>query len=323
MEKMNHSGTRRLSSLMQSDTFHSILPFLGLFVVVVLFSILTGGEAVSVGNLKTVLLQSCIYMVAVMGTTFTISMGNMDMSLGGIIVASCMAGGILGQNNPILVLPMCIIVSILGQMIVAAAHIWLNIPSIIGSFIVMYLGKGIASTIMLTRSANIKLPRALKALNVPAFYYGIAIAVVVISYIISEYTKLGKIGRAIGANQNAVKTGGVRVKKYKLMAYLYCGIMLGIASFMMFIRSVGVTAKTGTGFETNAIIILTLGGISLSGGANVRVIKAVIGCLLFCFLDNALILVGINSTEVGLIKGLIFLAAVAVGFDRKSMTTIV
>lgn len=323
MEKMKHTRAENGISFFQTDAFRQILPFLSLFVMIGLFAILTGGQAVSAGNIKIVLLQSCIYMVAVMGLVFTISMGNMDMSLGGVIVVSCMAAGMLGKNNPALVLPVCIIISILGQMMVAVIHIYLNIPSVIGSFIVMYLGKGIASTIMFATGVNIKLPGALKFLNTNIFYYLVALAVMLVSYFVSEYTKLGKITRAIGANQNAVKVGGVRVNKYKLLAYLYSGVTLGIASFMMFIRSVGVTAKTGTGFETNALIILTLGGISLNGGSNVRVIKAVIGCLLFCFLDNVLILVGIDSTEVGLIKGVIFLAAVAIGFDRKSMTTIV
>lgn len=319
MGKMNHSVAIPFHN---SDGFRKVLPFLGLAAVVGIFAIITGGEAISLTNTKIVLLQSCIYMVAVMGVTFTISMGNMDMSIGGIILASCIAGGIVGASNPWLVLPMCIIVSVACELFVALVHIYMNIPSIICTFIVMYLCKGVASTIMLTRNANIKLPSVLKPLNTNLFFYLLALAAIIISYFVSEYTKLGKFTRAIGANQQAVRAGGIRVDCYKILAYLYCGVAIGVASFMMFIRSVGVTAKTATGFETNTIIILALGGISLNGGSNVRVIKAIVGCLLFCFLDNALILVGINSTEVGLIKGAIFLAAVVVGFDRKSMTTI-
>lgn len=316
-ESFNFNGLRN------NETVQKLLPFLGLFIVVTVFSIITKGQAISVGNITIILLQSCIYMVAVMGVTFTISQGNMDMSLGGAIVASCMAAGILGESSPWLVLPICIVVSIICELIVALIHIYLNIPTIIGSFIVMYLAKGIASTVMLNRSANIVLPNALKGLDHNYFYCTVAVVVIIVSYILSEYTKLGKINRAIGANQSAVEASGVPMNKYKLLAFGYSGFTLGIASFLMFIRSVGVTAKTGMGFETNAILILVIGGISLTGGSNVRVIKAVIGCLLFTFLDNALILVGVNSTEVGLIKGLIFLAAVAVGFDRKSMTYIV
>lgn len=323
MEKEMHAAGKTIHSFVNSNEMRKILPFLGLIAVVAVFAVITGGQAVSAGNIKTVLLQSCIYMVAAMGVTFTISQGNMDMSLGGIIVASCMAGGILGEHSAWLVLPACILVSIAGQLIVALTHIYLNIPTVIGSFIVMYLAKGIASTVMLTRSTNITLPDGLKGLSGNWFFYLTAVVVIVISYILSEYTKLGKINRAVGANQEAVRASGVKVNKYKILAFLFSGVTLGIASLLMLIRSVGVTAKTGTGFETNIVIILTLGGISLNGGSNVRVFKAVIGCLLFTFLDNALIMVGVNSTEVGLIKGVIFLIAVAIGFDRKSMTTIV
>lgn len=312
-----------LKNLKYSGIYQKILPFLGLLIVVFLFGIITRGQAVTISNIKIVLLQSCIYMVATMGVSFTISQGNMDMSLGGAIVASCMAAGILGEASPWVVLPICIIVCIVCELIVVLVHIYLSIPTIIGSFIVMYLSKGIASTIMLNRKANIVLPNSLKPLDTNLFYAVTVVAVVAVAYILSEYTKLGKINRAIGANQSAVEASGISTRKYKILAFLFSGITLGIASFLMFIRSVGVTAKTGMGFETNTILILVIGGISLTGGSNVRVIKAVIGCLLFAFLDNALILVGINSTEVGLIKGIIFLAAVSVGFDRKSMTYIV
>jgi len=313
----------KMKEFRHNEMIQKLLPFLGLIIVVTIFSVITKGQAIALSNITIVLVQSCIYMVAAMGVTFTISQGNMDMSLGGIIVASCMAAGILGESSPWVILPICIIVSIICELIVAVIHIYLNIPTIIGSFIVMYLARGIASTIMLNRSANIVLPNALKTLDHNYFYCFIAMMAIIVSYILSEYTQLGKINRAIGANQSAVETSGVPMNKYKILAFIYSGITLGIASFMMFIRSVGVTAKTGMGFETNTILILVIGGISLTGGSNVRVIKAVIGCLLFAFLDNALILVGVNSTEVGLIKGIIFLAAVAVGFDRKSMTHIV
>jgi len=313
----------KMKEFRHNEMIQKLLPFLGLIIVVTIFSVITKGQAIALSNITIVLVQSCIYMVAAMGVTFTISQGNMDMSLGGIIVASCMAAGILGESSPWVILPICIIVSIICELIVAVIHIYLNIPTIIGSFIVMYLARGIASTIMLNRSANIVIPNALKTLDHNYFYCFIAMMAIIVSYILSEYTQLGKINRAIGANQSAVETSGVPMNKYKILAFIYSGITLGIASFMMFIRSVGVTAKTGMGFETNTILILVIGGISLTGGSNVRVIKAVIGCLLFAFLDNALILVGVNSTEVGLIKGIIFLAAVAVGFDRKSMTHIV
>ena len=303
--------------------FESSLSFLALFVVVGIFAIITGGRAIAVSNIEIIAQQSCIFLVAAMGVTFTISQGNMDMGLGGTMVLACMTAGIVGETAPALVLPVCILVGIACEMIICVLHILFNMPTVTASFIIMFLGKGIASTIMLTRNTNVTFPKALNFLDNPVFFFGLTILVIVVSYILSQYTKIGKFNRAIGSNESAARFSGVPVNKYKSLGFLYSGITMGIAAFMMLIRSGGVTAKTGIGFEVNIIVLLTLGGISLTGGTNVRVIKAIAGCLLLVFLNNALIMVGINSTEVGLIKGVIFLIAVAIGFDRKSMTYIV
>jgi ribose transport system permease protein len=63
---------------------------------------------------------------------------------------------------------------------------------------------------------------------------------------------------------------------------------------------------------------LVLGGNSISGGTSVKIRSAIIGCLTLVILENGLVIVGVDPAMVGLLKGLIFLSAIAVAYDRKT-----
>ena len=66
----------------------------------------------------------------------------------------------------------------------------------------------------------------------------------------------------------------------------------------------------GKGLELNAIIAVVIGGTSLFGGRG-TVIGVLGGILLLTFTDNLLVVLGVNQFISGLIKGIIFVAAVA------------
>jgi ribose/xylose/arabinose/galactoside ABC-type transport system permease subunit len=67
----------------------------------------------------------------------------------------------------------------------------------------------------------------------------------------------------------------------------------------------------GKELELNAIIAVVIGGTSLFGGRG-TVIGVLGGILLLTFTDNLLVVLGVNQFISGLVKGMIFVAAVAV-----------
>jgi ribose transport system permease protein len=70
------------------------------------------------------------------------------------------------------------------------------------------------------------------------------------------------------------------------------------------------------------LIALVLGGLPISGGAKVRFSNIVIGTLIYCVLNNGLVMLGLDSAVQQLIKGIIFLVVVALTIDRKSLQVI-
>lgn len=302
-------------SIKQSAFFKKLIPFIGLIVVLAFFAIVTGGKSISFINLKLIVLQAVIIMIGAIGLTFIISHGSMDLSLGGALSMSATFGALAGEYNPALTIPVCILVGIAFGLFVVGTHILLRVPVILVSFTVMFFGKGIVGTIAASRV--ITLPSEFNYMNTPVVYFIFLTVLFVIAYIIFEFTKVGKYNKAIGSNYTAAVMSGMPVNKYKMFAFLISGILIGICGFLSLLRSGGIVAASSSyGFDV--IITLVLGGVSLTGGTNVKLRAVIIGGLILSILGNGLVILNVEPAFVQAVKGLIFLITVAISYERKS-----
>lgn len=308
---MNTSGKQKIMANMQN-----ILPLLGLVFVVGLFAVLTKGRNLEFTNIKRVTMQSVLLMIGTIGAVFTISHGSIDFSLGGILGMSIAIGGLAGMINPMLVFPVILIVAVLGQLFVVLIHMALNIPSFVVSLAMMFITKGVLVGISQTVSVNID--PVFFDWDKPILYFGVLFVVLIAAYVLFEFTKIGKYNKAIGSNYTAAVTSGIAVNKYKILAYVVCGSALGVSGFLNFIRAGSISATTGSGYEFNVLISLVLGGTSITGGTGTKVRNAIVGCLILMSLDNGLVMMGVQPAMMGLIKGVIFLVAIALAYDRKT-----
>jgi len=64
---------------------HNVIPFIGLIGIIAVFSIITSGRILAVTNMKLIVNQSIILMIACIGVTFVMSMGSLDFSQGSIL----------------------------------------------------------------------------------------------------------------------------------------------------------------------------------------------------------------------------------------------
>lgn len=294
----------------------SIVPFLGLIIVIGLFAILTGGQNLKLVNLSRVVLQSVLLMIGCISAVFTIAHGHLDFALGGILGMSVAIGGLAGMINPLLTVPVIIIVAVAGELFVVAIHTSLNIPSFIVSLAMLFITKGVL--VGITQTLSVRVDSIFLALDTPVFYYGVLLTVLILAFIVFEFTKIGKYNKAIGSNQTMALTSGIAVNRYKVYAFMTSGFTLGIGAVLNLVRAGGVSATTGSGYEINVLISLVLGGTLLTGGTSVRIRGAVLGALILTSLENGLVILGVQPAWVGLIKGMLFLAAIAVAYNRKS-----
>lgn len=312
---MNEKRSWKLSSFTQTPAGREAVRFGGLLAVILVFAVWTKGGILSTTSLKSIWKQSMFLLIGGAGAVFVIAQGNLNFSIGGVVALSAMMFGVVGQGNPALGLVMALVTGIACELILVYAHLLLKVPAFVVSFAVMFLTKGALAGY--TQHGIVSLPKVFKPWNTPNLFYLVTLAVLVVAFLVFEFTKLGKYNKAMGANMQTAICSGVKVRKFKVLGYLACGICCGIAGALLLIRSSSVTGGSASGLETEILIAMVLGGIPLSGGHNVKMSGILVGALMLSVLEAGMILVGLNDDLTGLVKGVVFLAAVAISYDRK------
>lgn len=191
-----------------------IIPYLGLISLLILFGTTTDGRFLRVSNIGVILKQSAIVLVGTMGTTFVMAHGNLDFSLGGELALCSLAGWYASQLHPALILPVCVLTGVVLSYIIAKVHVKLNVPVFTAGLCVLFIGKSVVMT--LGSTTVMTTPAVYNKFDTVNFYLIVSAVVIVIAYILFEYTKIGKFNKSIGVNPNAAIYSGIPVDKYKV-----------------------------------------------------------------------------------------------------------
>ena len=163
---------------------------------------------------------------------------------------------------------------------------------------------------------------ALKKADTLVVKYGIIVLFLIVTWFVMSYTPYGKHCKAIGAKEEVAHQSGVKVWKEKLIAFLICGFSCGVmASFILF-RTCSASTSSGGSTQLNAVLALLLGGIPFSGGWSSKFRCVLIGSMLMAVVTSGLILMNISPNTQQIIKGILFVIAVAISFDRKNTAVI-
>jgi len=141
-------------------------------------------------------------------------------------------------------------------------------------------------------------------------------AVAIVAWVLLNKVTLGRNIMAIGGNEEASKTSGIRVGKTKIIVYALCGLFCGIAGFLYMGRVNSVPPLMGSGMELQAITAVALGGTSLSGG-NGSIVGTVIGVFTIGVLNNGLNLMNVSSAWQQVILGAMITIVVILDSWRK------
>ncbi|SCW44193.1 putative multiple sugar transport system permease protein [Eubacterium ruminantium] len=154
-----------------------------------------------------------------------------------------------------------------------------------------------------------------------ASYQGIPWTAVIVSVVLIIYnymlnkTRLGRAIYGIGGNAQAAELSGINVKRVTLFAFCSVSLMAALGGILYTSRLQSATPTAGAGFELDAVASCYIGGVAVSGGVG-RVTNTIIGTLVIMSLTNGMNLMGIDIAYQYIVKGLIFVIAVA--FDVRN-----
>ncbi len=315
----NINSPLRLRSI-KNISIQNIIPFVGLILIIAVFTILTSGRLVSIYNLKLILDQSIILIIACVGVTFVMSMGSLDFSQGSVLAICAVVGVIVSKQS--------IILGIIAALVTGAAIGAMNgflvavikIPSFIVTISGLFVFRGLTSYIV--REGPFAIPKEMLVLDNMVFKLPILGIVLLAGFYLFNYMIFGKQCRAIGSGEISAVFSGVNVRNVKILAFALAGLLAGLCGVLSLIRTGVASTHTGTLFEIDILIALVLGGLPVTGGAKSKIRSGIIGGLMLAFLGNGLVLVGVSAHMLQLIKGIIFLGAVYISIDREGVVVI-
>lgn len=142
----------------------------------------------------------------------------------------------------------------------------------------------------------------------------VAIVLLIYNFMLNK-TKLGRYIYGIGGNDQAAELSGVDVKAVTLFAFCSMSVLAALAGVLYTSRLQSATPAAGLGFELDAIASSYIGGTAVSGGIG-KVTNTIIGVLVIMSLTNGMNLMGVDVSYQYIVKGIIFIVAVA--FDVRT-----
>lgn len=319
----------------------SIAPVLALGCVFVLFWFLdrvySSGRFGTTANIAIILTQSSFVAVAALGMAIVIATGGIDLSAGAILGLSSatLAYGMkqyapnnAGEEPTMIAIVMMFVAVWVGLL----CGLWngtlissLKLPPFIvtlGSTVIF-----IGLALLLAKQTTIKpsenqMPTWFKDFVSPEGGFkswgGIAIPstgiffVVILAAVVAflfTRTVFGRHILAIGSNEVAANLSGIRVGSIRTLVYGIGGAFFGLAGVYYFTLVQNYTARSGTGYELDAIAAVVIGGGSLRGG-KVAIVGAMAGSLLMAVIRSGCIQLSIDRPYQEIILGAVIIVAV-------------
>ena len=316
--EMLEEKARKQAAMM--DTLRKFFPLIGFVAILLIFSIATGGKIIQPRRLGLILNQVYMLMIACTGVWMVMTVGGLDFSQGSILGLTSMVFCWVSKTNVFL----AVICAVVAGAVMGAFNGFFYVKFKVQSFIVtictMYLFRGLCKYLATNEPVTPLL--TVIDLDVPLFKAVMTIIILVVAYFFIGHTRWGYDLKAVGAGETASRFSGCRPDFVKFLVFVIAGAITGFASFINVIHTVSITGTAGSMLETKIMIALVLGGLPIQGGSRCRFSNIVIGTLTYCILDSSLPMVFSQTATQQLIKGIIFLAVVALTIDHKNLRVI-
>lgn len=295
----------------------------GIFLILVVVATLWTDTFLSERNLLNVLRQVAAGTgIMAVGMLFVILTRGIDLSVGSIqALGSVLCGYYIVQLeiNIWLGIPLVLISGAACGAVTGLFVAYLKLPSFVMSLAMMAMARGLS--LVYSQGQPIVLGKVGAALtefgsgrilNVPMPVWLMGF-IFIVAGVTLNYTKYGRIIKAIGSNEEAVRLSGINVPRYVASVYVISGILAATAGLIAASRTGIGSSQVGVGAELNVIAAVVIGGASLMGGRG-GVVNTLIGALILGVMTNLMNLAGVPGYHQQVWMGIIIAAAMLLHF---------
>ncbi len=311
------SKSKFISNIKSKYSIYFVL--LALFI----FCWLANKNFVSVANLQNISTQITVGTILAFGQTILIISGMLDLSSASVLALAGVLSISAYQYSGSLTIGfiVAILVGVGCNVLNGLMVTKYKTPPFIATLAMMAMARGAA--LLYTNGQNIyQIGDYVKFGQGKVFGISTPIIFLIITLIITWYllrhTVFGRSIYAIGGNEEAANASGINVNRIKMRAFIINGIMVGIAGVLFMSRVNGGMPNGAVGYEFKALTAAVIGGTSFSGGIGTAS-GTLAGAFIVGFLDNIMVLVGVNSYLQQIVRGAIIALAVMYDIWAKTM----
>jgi ribose transport system permease protein len=290
--------------------------------LVVAGAILKGDSFLSTDNLFNVLRQGSIVGVLAIGMTFVIATAGIDLSVGSMLAAAGVAGGLVVDSGSFVFIIGALLMGFALGAINGLAVAYGKVVPFIATLAMTLMARGLAlwlsdkTPISLFDLDAVRWFGTGEVIGIPSSLI-VFLGVAAIGWVLLNRTPYGRYVVAVGGNTEAARIAGIKVRWILFSVYALAGLCAGIAAVLLCGRLASASPVAGNLNELDAIAAVVIGGTSLAGG-RATIIGTVLGVITFAIVFNLLTLMNLAVEIQSITKGAIILAAVLL--QRRSST---
>jgi ribose transport system permease protein len=306
-----------------ADNSGSFVVYIGLIVIMVFFSATLSGKGfLSSDNLLNVLRQTSMVSIMAIGTTFALSAGEIDLSIGSTVALSALVGAVLLRDVNIFVAVLAALgVGLAVGLTNGLLTTKLRIPSFLVTLGMMGIVSGLARNLTNLRAVPVTDHTFTSLFGsgnigpIPGLLVWTA-AVLGLAHLAYRKSSFGRKVLATGGNRVAARYSGINTDRVRIAALVISAMTASLAGLLFAGRLHGARYTLGDSELITVIAAAVIGGTSLLGGKG-SVMGAVVGSLIMGILANGLVLMGLSVDDQMIARGVIIVLAVALSLREK------
>lgn len=270
----------------------------------------------SYNNIYSLIYGVSIQFFAIIGFTYVLILGELDLSVGAIYgFSGTIVGALMRFWNMnfylavFLSVVICSLIGFLNGMVITR----LRLNSMMVTLAAMTLIQGMNSVLFNKMPASIydNVYRRFSKHEIGGIYWTIIymiLLIVILEFLLKKTTTFKKL-YYIGYNAQTARLYGCKVEKIKTLCFMVSAMTAALGGIIATSRITHSDINTGSGLEFTMITACVIGGCSMSGGRG-GILKAGLGLIFLGMLSNGMVIFKIDPYMQQVATGVILVLAV-------------
>ncbi len=276
--------------------------------------------------------------ILALGVTFTLVVDGFDLSIGSTATSALMLSAymmVVLQQGAVVAVLACLAMGALVGLVNGLLIVKTRVPDLLATLGMMFLLIGLQRIPTEGRSIStgMVLPSGEKANGVfdPAFLWlgrhkidfiipklipvsvVIFVIVAILVWVFLEKTRHGRLMYAIGSNARAAALAGTNVNRYKILAYIFSGVLASVGGILLSARLGRGDIASGNNLLLDSVAAALI-GFAVLGAAKPNAFGTAIGALFVGILLQGLTMMNAPYYTQDFVKGVVLVVALVFTF---------